>query len=181
MRLKQLKHNKSAGIDHIPGRLLKAASEIIAPSLVYIYNLSLEKAMFPQEWKIAKVTPLFKSGKRTLIENYRPISVLPNVAKVFEQEVHQQLYNFLEENQILHPSQHGFRTRKSTQTALLSVVDKWLEGMDNSQISVVVFLDLAKAFDTINHRILIRKLDHYGIRGVSKNGLRTTYLIESKL
>ena len=92
---------------------------------------------------------LFKSGKRNFYFNF--ISILSTVSKIFEQEVHHQLLCHLEENSILHPCQHGFRSGNSTHTALLSVVDKWLEGMDNSKISAVVFLDLAKAFDTISH------------------------------
>lgn len=101
------------------------------------------------------MTPLFKSGKQNQVENYRPISILPTVAKIFKQWVHRQLYSFLIENNFLHPCQHGFRTKRSTHTALLSVVDKWLEGMDNGHISVVVLLDLAKSFDTISHPELL--------------------------
>ena len=114
---------------------------------------------------MAKVTPLFKSGKRDKFENYRPISILSTVSKIFEQEVHHQLLCHLEENNILHPCQHGFRAGKSTHTALLSVVDQWLEGMGNGKISAIVFLDLAKAFDIISHSVLLEKLYALGVKG----------------
>ena len=88
--LKSLKINKGAGLNNIPPRLLKVAADIIAPSLTYIFNLSLTKGIFPQDLKVAKVTPLFKSGSKDQVENYRPISVLPIVAKIFEKEGHNQ-------------------------------------------------------------------------------------------
>ena len=163
--LKSLRVNKGAGLDNIPPRLLKAAADIIAPSLTYIFNLSLSKGVFPQDFKVAKVTPLFKSGSRDQVGNYRPISVLPIVAKVFEKEVHKQLYKYLTDNNLLHPSQHGFRRKRSTQTALIKVVDNWLTNIDKGQVTAVVFLDLAKAFDTVKHNILVRKLETLGVTG----------------
>ena len=157
--LKSLRVNKGAGLDNIPPRLLKAAADIIAPTLTYIFNLSLSKGVFPQDFKVAKVSPLFKSGSRDQVENYRPISVLPIVAKVFEKEVNNQLYKYPMDNNLLHPSQHGFRRKRSTQTALIKVVDNWLTNIDKGQVTAVVFLDLAKAFDTVKHNILVRKLE----------------------
>ena len=139
----------------MPGRLLK----------VFIYNLSLSTSTFPNEWKAAKVTPLFKSGDRNLTENYRPISILPVFAKIIEKEVHNQVYAFLLEHKLLNKHQHGFRTRRSTNTALLSVIDKWLQGMDNSQVTAVVYLDLAKAFDTVRHPLLMEQLSLMEING----------------
>ena len=90
------------------------------------------------------------------VENYQPISILPIVAKMFEKEVQHQVYAFLTKHELLHPCQHGFCARRSTHTALLTVVDKWLQGMDNGQVSPVVFLDLA--FDTVRHLLLLKKL-----------------------
>ena len=163
--LKSLRVNKGAGLDNIPPRLLKAAADIIAPSLTYIFNLSLSKGVFPQDFKVAKVTPLFKSGSRDQVGNYRPISVLPIATKVFEKEVHKQLYKYLTDNNLLHPSQHGFRRKRSTQTALIKVVDNWLTNIDKGQVTAVVFLDLAKAFDIVKHNILVRKLETLGVTG----------------
>ena len=119
---------------------------------------------------MTKVIPLFKSGKRNKFENYRPISILSILSKILEQEGHHKLLCYLEENSILHPCQHGFRSGKSTLTALLSVFNKWLEGMDNSKISAVVFLDLAKALDTISHSDLLKKLHGLGLRPNILNG-----------
>ena len=163
--LKSLKVNKGAGLDNIPPCLLKTVADIIAPSLTYIFNLSLSKGIFPQDLKIAKVTPLFKSGERDQVGNYRPISVLPTVAKIFEKEVHTQLYDYLTDKNLLHPSQHGFRRKRSTQTALIKVIDNWLSNIDNGQVTAVVFLDLAKAFDTVKHNILVKKLQAIGVNG----------------
>ena len=111
------------------------------------------------------MTPLFKSGSRDQVGNYCPISVLPIVAKVFEKEVHKQLYKYLTDNNLLHPSQHGFRRKRSTQTALIKVVDNWLTNIDKGQVTAVVFLELAKAFDTVKHNILVRKLETLGVTG----------------
>ena len=108
--LKSLKINKGAGLDNIPLRLLKVAANIIAPSLTYIFNLSLTKGIFPQDLNIAKVTPIFKSGAKDQVENYRPISVLPIVAKIFEKEVRNQFYKYLMDNNLLHFCQHDFWT-----------------------------------------------------------------------
>ena len=142
-QLKQLKLNKAAGVDSIPCHLLRAAADTIAPSLTYIYNLSLSTGAFLNEWKTAKIVPLFKVRERSNIGNYRPISILPIVAKILEKEVHRQVYFFLTEHKLLHPSQHGFRHKRSTQFVLLNVVDQWLQSMDNGQVTAVVFLDLA--------------------------------------
>ena len=178
-QLKQLKTNKAAGLDNMPGRLLKVSAPIIAPSLTYIYNLSLSTSTFPYEWKAAKVTPLFKSGDRNLTENYRPISILPIVAKIIEKEVHSQVYAFLLEHKLLNKHQHGFRTKRSTNTALLSVIDKWFQGMDDSRVTAVVYLDLAKAFDTVRHPILIDQLSLMGING-AENDWFVSYLANRK-
>ena len=111
------------------------------------------------------MTSLFTSGSRDQVGNYRPISVLPIVAKVFEKEVHKQLYKYLTDNNLLHPSQQGFRRKRSTQTALIKVVDNWLTNINKGQVTAVVFLDLAKAFDTVKHNIQVRKLETLGVTG----------------
>ena len=115
--LKSLKDSKAAGLDNIIGYLLKSAAHVIAALLIYIYNLSLSSIVFPNDWKKAKIMPVFKSGSRRLIENYRPISLLSILAKIFISQVQKQLYSF-------NPCQHGFQRRRSTNTVLLSVVDR---------------------------------------------------------
>ena len=164
--LKSLKINKGAGLDNIPPRLQKAGADIIAPSLTYIFNLSLTKGIFPQDLKVAKVTPLFKSGAKDQVENYHPIAMLPIVPKILEKEVHNQFYKYLMDNNLLHFSQHGFRKKRSTQTAHIKVVDEWLSNIDNGQVSAVIFLNLAKAFDKAKHNILVRKLQALGVTGL---------------
>ena len=125
-QLKSLKTNKATRLDNIPTKLLKTATPRLTTSLAYIFNLSLSKGVFPREWKVAKVSPLHKSGSRNCVENYRPIFILPVVAKIFEREVHKQLFQHLVDNDLLHPCQHGFRPKRSTHTALIRVVDDWM-------------------------------------------------------
>jgi hypothetical protein len=120
---------------------------------------------FPNEWKQAKVTPIFKDGDKSDVSNYRPISVLSVVSKIIERAVHDQLYSYLTNANILSPSQSGFRSGHSTNSALIDVSDYILENMNNSKVTAAIFLDLKKAFDTVSHNILISKLSKYGING----------------
>ena len=156
--LRNLKACKATGLDKIPAKILKLSANIIAPSLTFIFNLSLATGIYIDEWKQARVTPIFKSGDRRQCENYRPISVLPVVSKVFEKEVFRQLYSYLTENSLLSKFQSGFRPKHSTVTALIQMCDEWLENMDNGKLNGVVFLDIKKAFDSINHHILLNKM-----------------------
>ena len=177
--LKQIKSKKSPGIDGISTRLLKDASVVVAESLVSIFNLSLQTGIFPDDWKLAKVSPVFKEGTKTDCGNYRPISVISVVAKLFEKLIYNQLRSFMDENTILVEQQSGFRVQHSTETALLSSTNEWLYNMDKGLISGVLFLDLKKAFDTVDHHILISKLQLYGIRGRSLEWFKS-YLEERK-
>jgi hypothetical protein len=129
-----------------------------------VFNLSLRKGIFPDDWKFAKVTPIYKSEDKTLCENYRPISIISNIAKIFEKLVCRQLNTFLDKNNIIVKNQSGFRRNHSTETSLLQSSEMWLKSMDQGQINGVIFLDLKKAFDTIDHQILLSKLQAYGIR-----------------
>ena len=128
--------------------------------MLLVYN-------YIDEWKQARVTPIFKSGDRRQSENYRPISILLVVSKVFEREVFRQLYSYLTENSLLSKFQSGFRPKHSTATALIQMYDEWLENMDNGKLNGVVFLDIKKAFDSINHHILLNKMnEQFGIFGM---------------
>ena len=164
--MNNLKANKSTGLDKIPAKILKLSAEIIAPSLTYIFNLSLESGIYINEWKRARVTPIYKSEDKTKCENYRPISILPVICKVFEKEVFRQLYGYLTDNDLLSKHQSGFRPKHSTVSALIQMCDNWLSNMDVGKINCVVFLDIRKAFDSINHEILLNKMNlNFGISG----------------
>ena len=120
-----------------------------------IFERSTNTGIFPAEWKLARVTPIFKKGSRSDLDNYRPISVTPIVSKIFERIVYDQLYEYLNGNNLLTNCQSGFRSLHSTLKALLEATNNWSVNIDNGLLNGVVFIDL-KAFDTIDHEILLR-------------------------
>ena len=167
--MNQLDAKKATGLDRIPCKLLKLSSSIVGPSLAYIFKSCIDAEIFPNEWKIAKVTPLFKKGSKRELGNYRPISVFPLVSKVFEKIIYHQLYDYLQENRLFNTYQSGFRSMHSTTTALHETTNNWSINIDNGLLNGVLFIDLKKAFDTIDNEIILRKLANYG---VDPNALR---------
>lgn len=162
--LKQLIVSKATGIDKIPAKVLKISADIVAPSLTSIFNQSLRSGIFVSDWKLARVHPIYKSEDRSKCENYRPISILPVVSKIFEKEIFRQLYDYLSVNSLISKFQSGFRPKYSTLTLLLQMCDKWLENMDEGKITGLISMDIKKAFDSINHQILMSKMkDQFGI------------------
>ena len=158
-------NNSSPGYDEVPSIVLKQNIHMLIKPLTYLINSSINKGIFPNELKIAKVIPIFKSGDKTSIENYRPISVLSVFSKIFEKIMYNHLINFINKQDILYKYQFGFRKQHSTNHAIITLVDKISTALDRGNVVIGCFLDLKKTFDTVNHTILISKLYKYGTRG----------------
>jgi len=157
----------SAGYDDIPNDIMKLSIHFTANMLSKIINKSFHEGQVPDLLKIAKVCPVFKNGDKSLISNYRPISVLPSFSKIFEKIVYNRLMSYLTNSNILINNQFGFRNRYSTAMAVIEMVDKISDAIDNKYYSLGVFIDLSKAFDTLDHNILLGKLEYYSIRGMA--------------
>ena len=165
--------DSAAGIDDIPAKIIKSVSVEIVYPLTVLFNLSMRDGIFPDQFKIAKITPIFKKGNKQEIKNYRPISVLPCLSKILERLIQDRLTEFLTQHQIISETQHGFQKQKSTTSAILSLTDNILDSFDKNQFTIALFLDLSKAFETVNHNILLSKLEHYGIRENSLKWFRS--------
>ena len=158
-----LKNTKSTGMDFIDTWVVKLIAREIVPALTHIVNLSILKAEFPNPWKISKVVPLLKKGDPLLTQNYRPVALLPIFSKILERAVFLQLVNYLESNELLNPNHHGCRQGHNTATALLQMCDQWLEEVDSNLMVGVMLVDLPAAFDMVDHSILLKKLELYGM------------------
>ena len=154
---------KATGLDQMPARLMRDVAAEICNPLTNIINVSLETGYVPREWKVARVVPLFKSGKTTDLDNYRPISISPVASKILEKVVHMQLYKYLTVCHHLSPYQCGFRKNHSTETAAIAFTDSVRRNMDQGLLTGAVFIDLHKAFDTIDQSVLLNKLIKYGV------------------
>ena len=165
----RLNANKSTGPFSIPVTVLKATKHAISKPLEIIFNASFSTGIVPSNLKIAKVTPVFKKGLQTNLNNYRPISILSIFNKLLEKLMHKRILDFLEKKKGIYCKQFGFRAKHSTDHAILSIIDLIQHAIDCHEFSCGIFLDFSKAFDTVNHNILIEKLDYYGIRGVAKD------------
>jgi retron-type reverse transcriptase len=149
--------------------------DCIAEPLSAIFNLCLIDGVYPDKLKIAKVCPIFKDGNKNEFTNYRPISIIPSFSKIFEKIISCRLLSYINKYNIFNPAQYGFRKKHSTYMAMLNLYDKVSAAVDNNEYSIGIFIDLSKAFDTVNHDILLKKLELYGIRGIP-NLLLKSYL-----
>ena len=161
--LRSLDISKSAGEDKISGKFLRDAAEVISSPLTYIMNLSLKSATVPDDFKLARVLPIYKKGNRNYEGNYRPVSILPVASTVLEKIVYNQMHKYLEQNNLIYAFQSGFRSAHSTDTALTFLADKLRANMDEGLYTGMVLIDLQKAFDTVDYTILTTKLNAIGI------------------
>jgi len=163
--VKSLKNKKSCGSDNITTFILKQCMQELVDPLVHIFNKSLSNGIFPSKLKIAKVIPLFKNGDSRIISNYRPISLLSVFSKILEKLMFVRLMSFFNRYNILYDYQFGFRKNYSSALALIEVTNMIYKCLDKEEYVIGLYLDLRKAFDTVNHDVLLSKLFHYGVRG----------------
>ena len=174
-QFKGLKVKKATRLDRIPACLLKDSAAVITQSITFLVNLSLSTGIVPDEWKQARVVPLHKSGGREVMDNYRPISILPVISKIAEKAVNVQLQQYLNQHGLLNSFQSGFRRYHSTQTAVTYFCDTIRRSTDAGKLTGALFIDLKKAFDTVPHDDLICKLKRFGLEENSLAWL-TSYL-----
>ena len=153
----------AVGYDNLDAFVIKQVIDLIVKPFTHIVNLSISSGIFPDLLKIARVVPIFKSGDRKLISNYRPVSILPIFSKVLERVIYNRLMSYVDKLHILSENQFGFRRNHSTYLALLQLYNKISSAIDQNEFTIWVFLDLSKAFDTVDHDILLEKLQHYGM------------------
>ena len=155
--------------DAISTSMLKFSTAEVSPILAKLFNISIFTGTFPSQWKTAVVTPIFKKGNRVDISNYRPISILSSVSKIFEHLIDKQLRAFTKDNSILSRPQHDFRRHHSCQTALLSLTTNLFKNRQAKQHTIMASLDYSKAFDTLNHQILLIRLSTIGLSALSRS------------
>lgn len=158
-----LKSKPTCSHDGISNKILKFVKDVISIPLSILINQSFLTSIFPDILKLARVIPLFKQGDTSSITNYRPISILSSISKVFERAIHDQLSAHLAQHNLLLPSQYGFRKTYSTELAGLHLVDSIASRLDDRYKTVGIFMDLSKAFDTLDHEIILRKLPYFGL------------------
>ena len=165
--------NKASGPNSIPPKILHLLKYDIPKPLCMIFNLSFSTGIHPDILRIAKTIPVFKKGSRLQVSNYRPISLLSNINKILEKLVYSRLYKFLSDKNCFYNYQFGFRAKHSVNHALIDITENIRHALDNKKFACGVFVDFQKAFDTVNHGILIEKLKYYGVRGVANSWFKS--------
>lgn len=171
--IQKLASKHSSGHDNLSTYMLKSICHKVAEPLSIIINQSFNTGIFPNNLKLAEVIPIFKKNDESFFDNYRPISLLTSISKVFERIVFNQVYDYFIQNRLFYPSQHGFRIKHSTETATLQFLDHINGFLDDGKIPLSIFLDLSKAFDTLDHSTLLYKLNYYGISNVSNDWFKS--------
>ena len=157
-----MNENEAAGLDNLSGKFLKDGATVLAKPISQICNLSIKYSIFPSDCKIAKLKPLFKKGSKTDPKNYCPISLLPLVSKIIEKVIHDQTQRFLDKNDIIYRYQSGFRKFFSTDSCLSYLNNKIATGFESGLYTGMILIDLQKAFDTVNHNIVLKKIEFIG-------------------
>ena len=157
--------NKKSSMNNVPIFVLKRISHIIAPLLSDIFNHSISAGLFPEKLKEGRVIPLHKAGPLNDVTNYRPITTLSVFSKIFEKLVHKRMTSFIYKYNLIKPNQFGFQKNKCTSDAILEFMENAYDSFNCNQYYLAIFLDFSKAFDTISHEILLKKIEHMGFRG----------------
>ena len=171
--INKLPAKNSSGYDNISNKLLKQIKYSILKPLVHIFNLSIVSGVFPVNMKLSEVIPLYKKGSKDQMNNYRPISLLITISKLLEKCMYTCLYKFIAKNNIFYNKQYGFRNKHSCEQAIQNLYGHILQNKEDGIQTSAVFLDLSKAFDTISHDLLLKKLEKYGIRGLSNEWINS--------
>ena len=171
-KIDNLAPKTSCGHDRISNKLLKDLKSSISYPLTIIFNQSISSGHFPNMMKVAETIPLYKGKEWDEVVNYRPIGLLMTISKLLEKIIYTCVYSFLEEHNILYDSQYGFHSKRSCNQAITELTGRLLQAKEHSLHSAAIFLDLSKAFDTLNHEVLLAKLHRYGIRGVANDWFR---------
>ena len=161
--ISNLNNTTAFGFDQIDTFILKLIRPEIVPAVTHILNLSISTRVFPRSWKKSKIIPLHKKDDPLNPKNYRPVAIVPIISKILERVVFNQLFEYLDDNNLLHPNHHAYRAGHNTTTALIQMYDGWLKAVESGQMTGACFLDMSAAFELVDHDLLLEKLSLYGL------------------